>query len=61
LPGVLSVTTDEPNTARVTLTGDMADTLRVAVEHGALNVATHEPSLEDIFLRFYEPVSEPVA
>ena len=61
LPGVVSVTTDEPNTARVTLTGDMADALRVAVEHGALNVATHEPSLEDIFLRFYEPVSEPVA
>jgi ABC-2 type transport system ATP-binding protein len=61
LPGVISVTTDEPNTARVTLTGDMADALRVAVEHGALNVATHEPSLEDIFLRFYEPVSEPVA
>jgi hypothetical protein len=55
------VTTDEPKTARVTLTGDMADALRVAVEHGALNVATHEPSLEDIFLRFYEPVSEPVA
>ena len=61
LPGVVSVTTDEPNTARVTLTGDMADALRVAVEHGALNVTTHEPSLEDIFLRFYEPVSEPVA
>jgi ABC-2 type transport system ATP-binding protein len=61
LPGVISVTTDEPNTARVTLSGDMAEALRVAVEHGALNVATHEPSLEDIFLRFYEPVSEPVA
>ncbi len=61
LPGVISVTTDEPNTARITLTGDMAEALRVAVEHGALNVTTHEPSLEDIFLRFYEPVSEPVA
>jgi len=61
LPGVISVTTDEPNTARITLTGDMAEALRVAVEHSALNVTTHEPSLEDIFLRFYEPVSEPVA
>ncbi len=61
LPGIISVTTDEPNTARVTLKGDMGDTLRVAVEHGALNVTTHEPSLEDIFLRFYEPVGEPVA
>ncbi|HEX8997506.1 MAG TPA: ABC transporter ATP-binding protein [Ktedonobacterales bacterium] len=61
LPGVLSVTTDEPNTARITLTGDMAEALRVAVEHGALNVTTHEPSLEDIFLRYYEPVAEPVA
>jgi ABC-2 type transport system ATP-binding protein len=61
LPGVLSVTTDEPHTARVTLTGDMADALRVAVEHGALNVTTHEPSLEDIFLRYYEPVAAPVA
>lgn len=61
LPGVISVTTDEPNVARITLTGDMADALRIAVEHGAVNVATHEPSLEDIFLRFYEPVAEPVA
>lgn len=61
LPGVISVTTDEPKTARVTLTGDMADVLRVAVDHGALNVTTHEPSLEDIFLRYYEPASEPVA
>jgi ABC-2 type transport system ATP-binding protein len=61
LPGIVSVTTDEPNTARITLTGDMAEALRVAVEHGALNVMTQEPSLEDIFLRYYEPVSEPVA
>jgi ABC-2 type transport system ATP-binding protein len=61
LPGVISVTTDEPHTARVTLTGDMADALRVAVEHGALNVATHEPSLEDIFLRYYEPVAATVS
>ena len=61
LPGVISVTTDEPNTARVTLKGDMAESLRVAVEHGAMNVTTHEPSLEDIFLRFYEPDSKPVA
>jgi hypothetical protein len=55
------VTTDEPNTARVTLSGDMGDALRVAVEHGALNVTTHEPSLEDIFLRYYEPAASPVA
>ena len=61
LPGVVSVTTDGPNTARVTLKGDMAESLRVAVEHGAMNVTTHEPSLEDIFLRFYEPDSKPVA
>ncbi len=61
LPGVVSVTTDGPNTARVTLKGDMAESLRVAVEHGAMNVMTHEPSLEDIFLRFYEPDSKPVA
>ncbi len=61
LSGVISVTTDEPKTARVTIGGDMADALRVAVEHGALNIATQEPSLEDIFLRYYEPASEPVA
>jgi ABC-2 type transport system ATP-binding protein len=61
VPGVISVTTDEPNTARVTLSGDMGDALRVAVEHGALNVTTHEPSLEDIFLRYYEPAASPVA
>ena len=30
----------------------------IAGQHSATNIATHEPSLEEAFLRFYEPQQE---
>ena len=38
--------------------GDLAEVIRIAGEHGATNIATHEPTLEEAFLRFYEPKPE---
>jgi hypothetical protein len=34
--------------------GDIGEVLRVAVANGAVNLTTREPSLEDIFLRYYD-------
>ena len=33
--------------------------IKIAGEHNATNIATHEPTLEEVFLRFYEPEPEP--
>jgi ABC-2 type transport system ATP-binding protein len=54
--GVQSVTVNNGgHTARLTVASDLSTVLRVAAEHGATNVTTHEPSLEEIFLRYYTP------
>ncbi len=41
--------------------GDLAQIIQVASQHGATNIATREPSLEEAFLRFYEPQSTSAA
>ena len=35
--------------------GALTEIIQIAGEHHATNIDTHEPSLEEIFLRFYEP------
>ncbi|SRR5579875_3530207 len=55
LPDVTSATTPEPNVVRVNAHGEIPDVLKAAAEHGAIAIESHEPSLEDIFLRFYGP------
>ena len=42
-------------TLQLHVQGSLADVLRIAGEHGATNITTHEPTLEEVFLRFYEP------
>jgi ABC-2 type transport system ATP-binding protein len=42
-------------TLRLTVQGDMAALLQAAAQHGATNLTTREPSLEEIFLRYYQP------
>jgi ABC-2 type transport system ATP-binding protein len=42
----------------LTVQGDLGAVLQTAVQHGATNLATREPSLEEIFLRYYTPDSE---
>ncbi|HEX6819961.1 MAG TPA: ABC transporter ATP-binding protein [Ktedonobacterales bacterium] len=55
LQGVSDVTlNDDGKTVHMSVQGDMRDVLRIAAEQGATNLVTHEPSLEDTFLRYYE-------
>jgi ABC-2 type transport system ATP-binding protein len=55
VPGVSAVTAPtEGNVAHLAVQGDLGEVLRVAVANGAVNLTTHEPSLEDIFLRYYD-------
>jgi ABC-2 type transport system ATP-binding protein len=41
--------------------GDLTEIIRIASLHSATNMVTHELSLEEAFLRFYEPQQEPSA
>jgi ABC-2 type transport system ATP-binding protein len=55
LPGVLSATASQNgNDLQLIVQGDLHDVVKVAAQHDAINLVTHEPSLEDIFLRFYQ-------
>lgn len=45
------------NAVRLTVQGDLGAVVRVAAEHGAVNLTTREPSLEEVFLRYYEPTA----
>lgn len=54
LPGVLTVRVASIGSElNLTAQGDLREILKVAVEHGATNIVTRQPSLEEIFLRFY--------
>jgi ABC-2 type transport system ATP-binding protein len=54
LPGVTQKTIKNSDTTlHLMVQGDLHQVLQVAAEHGATNFVSHEPSLEDIFLRFY--------
>lgn len=54
LPGVVSAEMSASGLeAHMSVQGELPEVIRVAAEHGATNVATREPSLEEIFLRFY--------
>jgi hypothetical protein len=39
--------------------GALTEVIAVAAQHGAITFETHEPTLEEIFLRFYEAESSP--
>ncbi len=62
LSGVLDVTAvGDGHALRLTVQGDLRAVLKAAAPHEAVTFATHEPSLEDIFLRYYEPESASAA
>jgi ABC-2 type transport system ATP-binding protein len=48
----------DERTLHLVVQGDLAQIIQIAGQHGATNIATHEPSLEEAFLRFYEPQQE---
>ncbi len=45
----------DERTLQLHVQGALTEVIRIAGEHNATNIATHEPTLEEVFLRFYEP------
>jgi ABC-2 type transport system ATP-binding protein len=43
------------NTVHLTVQGDLNAVIQIAAQHGATNIESREPSLEEVFLRYYEP------
>src|SRR5215831_9340126 len=61
LPGVRSAAPGRsPHEVHLAVQGDLHNVIKVAAEHDATSIVTHEPSLEEVFLRFYEPERSPV-
>jgi len=44
---------------RLAVQGELHEVIKVAAEHDATNIVTHEPRQEEIFLSFYEPERSP--
>src|SRR5256886_8065741 len=42
------------HTLRLAVSGELDGVIKVAAQHPIINLTSHEPSLEDIFLRYYE-------
>jgi ABC-2 type transport system ATP-binding protein len=54
--GVVSVAQGaDERTLQLSVQGDLTEIIQIANQHSATNIDTHEPSLEEVFLRFYEP------
>ncbi len=54
--GVVSVAQGaDERTLQLNVQGALTEIIRVASDHHATNMATREPTLEEVFLRFYEP------
>jgi ABC-type multidrug transport system ATPase subunit len=51
----------DEHTLQLNVQGELTGIIRIAGQHGATNIATHEPTLEEVFLRFYEPQQQPSA
>ena len=49
----------DEHTLQLTVQGDLTEIIHIASQHNATNITTHEPTLEEVFLRFYEPEHEP--
>src|SRR6266849_2364821 len=60
--GVVSVAQGaDERTLQLNVQGVLTEIIRVASDHYATNMATREPTLEEVFLRFYAPEQEPSA
>ncbi len=54
LPGVISATAEANGlNLHLVVQGELGEVIQAAAAHGATNIATSEPSLEEVFLRFY--------
>ena len=51
----------DEHTLQLNVQGALTEIIQIAGQHDATNIDTHEPTLEEVFLRFYEPEQEPSA
>jgi ABC-2 type transport system ATP-binding protein len=58
LPGVTRVESAD-HTLRLTVTGSPAVALRLLAEAGVTRLRSHEPSLEEVFLAYYQDETQP--
>ena len=59
LPGVEQVEQlADGHTLRLSVSGELDGVVKAAAQHSVINLTSHEPSLEDIFLSYYEGVKE---
>jgi ABC-2 type transport system ATP-binding protein len=53
--GVINVTFGEnKQTLQLNVCGELTEIIQIAGQHSATNIVTYDPSLEEVFLRFYE-------
>ena len=51
----------DERTLQLNVQGELTTIIKIASQHNATNIDTHEPTLEEAFLRFYEPEQSPPA
>jgi ABC-2 type transport system ATP-binding protein len=51
----------DERTLQLNVQGELTEIIKIASQHNATNIDTHEPTLEEAFLRFYEPEQSPTA
>ncbi len=49
----------DSRTIHLTAQGDLSAVIQAAAQHGATNIEAREPSLEEVFLRYYERDGQP--
>jgi ABC-2 type transport system ATP-binding protein len=49
----------DEHTLQLSVQGALTEIIHIASQHDATNITTHEPTLEEVFLHFYEPEQEP--
>jgi ABC-2 type transport system ATP-binding protein len=55
IASVLNVSNgEEPELLRLNVKGEIRDVIKLAAEHGATNIAVHEPDLEEVFMSYYQ-------
>ncbi len=51
----------DDHTLQLNVQGELTEIIHIASQHDATGIETHEPTLEEVFLRFYEAQQQPPA
>ncbi len=56
IAGIIKVTRGaNEHVLHLAVQGDLKEVIKAAAQYEALSIVTHEPTLEEVFLRYYEP------